>query len=215
MLDLGIRQFLDLGSGLPTVSPVHKVAQRIDPTSRVVYVDNDPIAAAHSLLVVGDDSRLGVVEADLRDVKSVLDAPDTRRVLDLSRPIGLLMVGVLHFMSDSAEVVPVMAAYHRRLVADSMLLASHATGDELKPEVVVAAVQQFANSGIQVTSRTGEEFQALLGPWRVTEDGVVETRKWRAEGLADLNHRASLGHALMAAHGCTAQNWMRTGDQRQ
>lgn len=200
MLDLGIRQFLDLGSGLPTVAPVHEVAQRIDPECRVMYVDNDPIAVAHSLLIVGDDCRLGVLEADMGDVDRVLEAPETRRVLDPRRPVGLLMVGVLHFKFDADEVVRILAAYHGRVAAGSMLLASHASGDDLGVEPTTQAEKGFAQYGIRVRSRTRDEFEALLGPWRVTDDGVVETRKWRAESLAEHNRPASLGYALMAVH---------------
>jgi O-methyltransferase involved in polyketide biosynthesis len=200
MLEQGIRQFIDLGSGLPTVAPVHEVAHRTDPECRVVYVDNDPIAVAHSLLIVGDDDRLGVVESDMGDVDRVLDAPDTRRVLDPSRPIGVLMVGVLHFKFDSDDVVRILTAYHRRVTAGSMLLASHASGDALGPDMTEQAEKGFAQYGIQVMARTREEFEALLGPWQLTDDGVVETRKWRAESLAELNRGTSLGYAMMATH---------------
>lgn len=201
MMAMGIRQFLDLGSGLPTVSPVHEVAHRIDPAARVVYVDKDPIAVAHSLLVVGDDPRLGVVEADMADVDAVLDARVTNRVLDLSRPIGLLMVGVLHFMIDAADVVPVLAAYHDNLVPGTVLLASHASGDDISARATATAEQAFASFGIRVASRTRAEFRALLGPWRITADGVVETRKWRSESPDDEHPRPSLGYGLMATHG--------------
>ena len=200
MLQLGIRQFLDLGSGLPTASPVHDIAHRVDPASRVVYVDIDPVAVFHSRLVVGDDPRLGVVEADMIEVDKVLDAPDTRRVLDLSRPVGLLMVGVLHFLPEPGEIRQAMAAYHRRLPPGTMLLASHATGDNLSPAVTAAAEQGFASFGIRVRARRRDEFRSLLGPWQLTEDGVADTTRWRADNLVELHRPGSLGYALMAAH---------------
>ena len=200
MLDLGIRQFLDLGSGLPTATPVHDIAHRADPESRVVYVDKDPVAVFHSRLVVGEDPRLGVVEADMTNVDGVLDAPETRRVLDVNRPVGLLMVGVLHFVADSDELREVIAAYHRRLAPGTVLLASHATGDDLTPDLTAAAEEGFANFGIQVRARTRDEFQNLLGPWEVTGDGVTDTTKWRADNLVELTRRGSLGYALMATH---------------
>ncbi|AHH98140.1 SAM-dependent methyltransferase [Kutzneria viridogrisea] len=201
LLDLGIRQFLDLGCGLPTVGSVHEIAHRTAPESRIVYVDRDPIAAAAcSMLTLGDD-RIGVVETDLREVDCVLKSPAVTELLDLDEPVGLLMVAVLHFLTDDAELTDTMNAYHERLAPGSWLVASHATGDSLGRTSTAAAEELFARFGVRVAARTQSEFASLVPPWQATSEGVVPTNTWRRDGQLDKLPTASLGYAVIAAHG--------------
>lgn len=197
MLDKGIDQFLDLGSGLLSFGPVHEIAHGVNPECRVVYVDNDPVVTANVELRIGDDPRIGVVHSDLRDVCQVLGHPTTRCVLDPHRPVGMFAVAVLHCIPDSAEVVRVLSRYHDQLTAGSMLAASHACGERLGEERIAAGRRILAEAGITGVSRTREEFAALLGPWRPDPDGVVAVNRWRPEcvpnPMPDLT-----GYAVMA-----------------
>ncbi|MEO7195741.1 MAG: SAM-dependent methyltransferase, partial [Pseudonocardiaceae bacterium] len=109
MVESGIRQFLDIGSGIPTVGNVHEIAQRADPACRVVYVDKEPVAVAHSELLLAGNDRVAVLQADLRDVEGILGHPRTTSVLDFDQPIGLLMLWLLHFVPDSWNPVGILA----------------------------------------------------------------------------------------------------------
>ncbi len=131
----GIDQFLDIGSGLPTVGNVHEVARRVNPRARVVYVDNDPVAVRYSrelLAEEGEGARgVAAIEADLRDPAAILDHPETRRLLDLRRPLGLLLVAVLHFVPDDAEARRALCAFREIIAPGSYVVISHATLDGL------------------------------------------------------------------------------------
>src|SRR2546423_345811 len=111
MVDSGIRQFLDIGSGIPTVGNVHEIAQRADPECRIVYVDRESVAAAHSELLLARNERAAVIQADLRDVEDIVDHAQTQRLLDFGQPVGLLMLAVLHFVPDSWDPVDIVARY--------------------------------------------------------------------------------------------------------
>ncbi|MGH3839576.1 MAG: SAM-dependent methyltransferase, partial [Pseudonocardiaceae bacterium] len=127
MVDSGIRQFLDIGSGIPTVGNVHEIAQRADPECRIVYVDKEPVAVAHSELLLAGNDRAAAIQANLRDVRGVLDHPQTQRVLDIDQPVGLLMLWLLHFVPDSWDPVGILARYRDRLAPGSYLALSHVT----------------------------------------------------------------------------------------
>lgn len=199
MVGYGVDQFLDLGAGMCSFRPVHDVVHRVNPSSRVVYVDNDPVAAAHLRLGIQGDPRVGVLDADLCDVDGVLDHPVTRSVLDLNRPVGVFTVAVLHCLTDRDRPDAVLRGYHDRLATGSMLAASHVSGDILDQAVVAAAIAVFAEAGIGIVSRTREEFVGLLGPWQPQEDGVVPIHLWRPDAGGVVEEMDSLGYALLAA----------------
>ena len=131
MLDAGIDQFVDLGSGIPTQENVHEIARRTSPDSRVVYVDHDQDAVAHSRHILSGDPLASAINADLRDPAVVLAHPEVRRLIDFSQPVGVLMVAVLHFVSDDEDPAGVVAAYAGRLAPGSYLVISHATHEPL------------------------------------------------------------------------------------
>jgi S-adenosyl methyltransferase/Domain of unknown function (DUF397) len=120
--EVGLRQLLDIGSGLPTADNVHEIAQRIDPATRVVYLDNDPIVLSHSEALLVDDKSTFVVEGDLRDPVGILAHPDMRKHLDWEQPIGLLMCGILEVAADPASV-PRARSFLRRIVTEWQLAA--------------------------------------------------------------------------------------------
>lgn len=199
MLTAGIEQFLDLGVGLGGVRHVHELAQAEQPQARVVYVDCDPVAiAALGLTVHADDLSTGVIEADLRHVDEVLDHAVTTRLLDLSRPVGVVAGSVLHCLPGAEDTAAALVGYHERLAPGSLLAASHADGTVLGRELTAAVEARFAKAGITFVHRNQRQFAALLGPWQPHPDGVVPTGLWRPDGLVLPQPESLWGNAVLA-----------------
>jgi hypothetical protein len=190
----GISQFLDLGSGIPTVGNVHEVAHEVDPQARVVYVDNDPVAVATTEQMLEDNPNATIVPADMRDADAVLNAPETRRMLDFTQPIGLMMVAVLHYVSVADDAAAIVARYTRALVPGSLLVISHTTEDP-RPEVAAAIKKIFAETSTPVTHRSREEVAELLAGLELLPPGVVWTPQWHpsddTEPLQDSPERSA------------------------
>lgn len=125
----GIRQIVDVGTGLPTEPNVHQIARAVAPETRVAYVDNDPIVSTHSRSLLDDDDHTSVVLADLRDPRAILDHPDVRRVIDFDQPVALLLVAILHFITEEEDPDAIVATLLEALPAGSYLVLSHATVD--------------------------------------------------------------------------------------
>jgi hypothetical protein len=181
----GIDQFLDIGSGIPTAGNVHEIAQSANPDARVVYVDNEPVAVAHSELLLEDTPNTAVIKADLRDPDSVLRHETTRRLLDFRRPIGLLTVAVYHFIPDSDRPAELAAAYRDALPSGSYLALSHGTEDSLG-EQIRQIMALYKNSQNPVTTRTRAEVAALFDGFELVEPGLVFTPLWRPESPEDV-----------------------------
>lgn len=179
----GIRQFLDIGCGLPTSGAVHEVAQAIDPGAHVVYADNEPVAVAHSELILEGNENATVIRADLRDPDAVLNDPRTRRLLDLGEPIALLVVAVVHFVPDSDNPARVLARYRELLAPGSFLAFSHVSGDTL-PNVAKAA-ELYRNSQNPAYLRTKAEIAAILAGFELVEPGLVFVPEWRPHAPED------------------------------
>ncbi|MBQ6639891.1 MAG: SAM-dependent methyltransferase [Saccharopolyspora sp.] len=177
--EAGIDQFLDLGSGIPTSGNTHEIAQARNPGARVVYVDNEPVAAAHTSHLLERNDRAAMVRADLRDPAAVLEAEPVRRLLDFTRPVAVLMVAVLHYIGDDEGLPDLLAAYRLRCAAGSRLVISHTTQDR-KPEVAGALRDVLARAGTEVTHRDRGAVRELFTGWRLLEPGVVWTPQWRA-----------------------------------
>ncbi|MFF8591582.1 SAM-dependent methyltransferase [Streptomyces sp. NPDC015220] len=180
----GVRQFLDIGTGLPTAENVHQIAQRIDPGSRVVYVDNDPVVLAHAraLLTSGPEGRTDYVDADLRDPARILE--QAAKTLDFDRPIALNLVAVLHFIEDEAAygiVRELLAA----LAPGSWLVLSH-LADDLNPGETVKVVESFRKSGLTFVLRSRDGVERFFTENGLTpaEPGVVPVNHWRPDGAA-------------------------------
>src|SRR5690348_11524167 len=139
LVSQGIRQFLDIGSGIPSVGNVHEIAHRYAPDARVAYVDMDPVAIIHSRHILGDDPRCAAVQADLREPEQLLADPQVGELLDFSEPIGLLLVAVLHFLPDDEGPGEIVARLRKDLVPGSHLVVSHAGWPpDTTPELVQA-----------------------------------------------------------------------------
>ena len=181
----GITQFLDLGSGIPTVGNVHEVAQEVESQSRVVYVDHDPVAVAHGTALLESNPRATAVRADLRSPQVVLDQAKATGLIDLDRPVALLLIAVVHFMQDDEEPGALIAEYMDALVPGSLLALSHARSDG-PPELVEAArVYDRAGSPGRMRLRTRSEVEALFGDLTILEPGVVGMPEWRRDLTGD------------------------------
>lgn len=181
----GIDQFLDLGSGIPTAGNVHEIAHRANPSAHVVYVDNDPVAVAHSLALLDDDPRCAVVRADLRDPAAVLAHPDAHRVLDFDRPVAILLVSVLHFLTDADDAYGVVERYRQVAVPGSMLVVTHGSSDVELHAGVGAAQELYQGTTNPWGLRTRAEIERFFGDWPLLDPGLVTAGAWRPDQPAD------------------------------
>ena len=202
MIGNGVRQFLDIGSGIPTVGNVHEIAQQTDSSCRVVYVDRDPIAVAHSELMLTDNDQAGVVEADMREPSTILEHPLTRRLLDFDEPIGLLFLLVLHWIPDSDDVPGLVTTYRSALPSGSYLAITHMTDDMQadKIDAVAGIVRENRGAG-QVHPRTRAEIAALFGDLELLPPGVVPTGTWRPGGIGDIAEDPEMNELSFAGIG--------------
>ncbi|MEV6648649.1 SAM-dependent methyltransferase [Amycolatopsis sp. NPDC051371] len=198
----GIRQFLDIGSGIPTVANVHEVAQEQDPDCRVVYVDRDPVAVAHSELMLAGNDRAAVVQADMRDPEKIFDAPPVRSLLDFEKPVGLLMLLMLHWVPDESDPLDLVARYSSALAPGSFLAITHVTGDHQGENLEDATdVIKESRSPDQVTLRTHDQVSALFAGFEIVEPGLVGCGEWRPSGPADIAGAAEMNMLVYAGIG--------------
>jgi hypothetical protein len=182
--EAGIRQFLDIGSGLPTTDNVHQVAQEITPAARVVYVDNDPLVLAHArdLLTSAPEGRTAYLPGDLRDPGAILSHPDTQAVLDFGQPIALMLVAVLHFIPDESAPAEILAALTSALPPGSYLVASHLTTQH-DPAATSAGQQTMREAGMTMQKRDSGVFASLaFAGLELVPPGVVLASEWRPSG---------------------------------
>lgn len=179
----GVTQFLDIGSGIPTFGNVHEIAQAASPEARVVYVDHDPVAVAHSQAVLAGTERTGVVAADLRKPREILSAPEVGRVLDLSRPVALLLVAVLHFVEDADDPYAAVAELRDALAPGSVLILTHASyeGIPLSEEVAGGAVGVYRDIRNPLVMRSGEQIGRFFDGFDLIEPGLVAMPDWRPD----------------------------------
>ncbi|HEY3469183.1 MAG TPA: SAM-dependent methyltransferase [Amycolatopsis sp.] len=191
----GIRQFLDIGSGMPTVGHVHEVAQAIDPASRVVYVDNEPVAVAHSEIVLQDNDNAAMVHADAEYPDDVLEHPTTERLLDFAEPVMVIMAAFVHFIPDERDPAGLIAAYTDVLALGSYLALSSGTF-EGQGEEVRRAAELYRNSGTNVVARSREELRALVKGLEILPPGIVFIPEWRPDDPAEVGEHPELASQL-------------------
>jgi S-adenosyl methyltransferase len=178
--EAGISQFLDVGTGIPTSPNVHEIAQQANPQTRIVYVDNDPIVLAHAraLLTTGPAGRAAYIDADLRDVDAILSSAELRQTLDLSQPVALLLIAVLHFIPDAEDPWGLAARLLADLPSGSYLALSHLTGDfDAAAWAGVAAV--YRRSGVTMEVRPYGAVERFFTGLDLVEPGVVSLPAWR------------------------------------
>jgi len=181
LVEAGIGQFLDIGSGMPTDANTHEVAQAITPQSRVVYVDNDPIVVSHAraLLRSSPQGRTEYVEADLRAPQDILQSPQLRATLDMGRPVGLLLLAVLHFVPDDDDPYGLVAQLAAAMPPGSYLVMSHGTYDPLPPEMIARCEEVNAVIDAPWRPRSREEFARFFDGMELVDPGIVSIGSWR------------------------------------
>ncbi|MEU0284087.1 SAM-dependent methyltransferase [Streptomyces sp. NPDC052492] len=179
----GVTQFLDIGSGIPTFGNVHEVAQEADPRARVMYVDHDPVAVAHSTVVLEGNDRAGVLAADLRKPQEILGSDEVARLIDLNRPVALLLVAILHFVEDADDPYGAVAELREALAPGSMLVLTHAAyeGIPLPPERAEGAVEVYRDMRNPLIMRTRDEIARFFEGYDMVEPGLVPMPRWRPD----------------------------------
>jgi hypothetical protein len=193
----GITQFLDLGSGIPTEGNVHQVAQVALPEARVVYVDIDPVAVQHSRDILAGNPYADVVRADLCDMAAILDDPRTKKLIDPTQPLGVLMLFILHFFPDEKDPAGIVARYRSMMAPGSHLVVSHAGYggplDETRP-----VVEHYRRTTAELTMRTPLEIEALLDGFDLVAPGTVAMPRWRPDSPVDVgDHPERFGYAAV------------------
>jgi len=182
----GIRQFLDIGSGIPTQGNVHEVAQQADPGARVVYADIDQVAIAHSKALLAGNQNATIIEGDLRDPEKILADEGTRRLIDFGQPVGLLLMVVLHFIADAEDPGRIVATLRDALAPGSYLVLGHGT-DEGNPVAVQAARTIYNRSvSTQVHVRSSAEIMRFFDGFELVDPGLVYPPLWRPDSPADV-----------------------------
>lgn len=198
LLEQGVDQFLDLGSGIPTVGNVHEIAHLHDPGARVAYVDHEPVAVAHAQALLEGSELVSIDRADIRRPDEVLNAPGVAR-LDFDRPVGVLAVAILPFVPDQQEATALTAAYRRACAPGSYLAVTHISRLAASPEQVAAAEEIMARTPTPVRWRGPEESVEFLNGYELVEPGLVPTPSWRPdrapteEDVARSNAYAAVG----------------------
>ncbi|MET8848537.1 SAM-dependent methyltransferase [Amycolatopsis sp. NPDC004625] len=198
LVDAGVRQFIDIGSGIPTVGNVHQVARDLAPDVKVAYVDNDPVAVTQSRLLLRDDPATTVIDADLRHPGAILDHQDTRALLDFEQPIALLMIAVLHFIPDRDDPAGIVAAYRDALPRGSYLALSHLTDETAPPELrqqVRTCINLYQNSASPLVARTRATLAQWLDGLDLVPPGVTVANQWKP----DSTPRSGPDHDLVIA----------------
>jgi hypothetical protein len=181
----GIDQFLDIGSGIPTVGNVHEVAQRANSDAHVVYVDIDPIAVTHSEAILQGNANVGVIHADFRQPELILQHPTVTRLLDFDRPVGVFMVALLHFLPDDDDVRRSVRTLRDVLASGSYLVMSHASNEGM-PEKTREHEDLYRRTPTPLRARSRQEIEQFFDGFEVIEPGLVFLPLWRPEGADDL-----------------------------
>ncbi|MBV9846093.1 MAG: SAM-dependent methyltransferase [Kutzneria sp.] len=201
-LSQGVRQFLDLGAGLPTMGATHQIADHAVPGCRVVYVDSDPVAICYGRLILEGNPNVACVLADITRPEQVLAHPDTLRLLDVTAPVAVIMCAVLHFVPDDTNPKRLIATYRDAVPAGSYLVLSHATPASDYSAGLGQALQVYQRTQTPGHLRTREQINALVGVFgEPVPPGVVHPPAWHPEQPSDVaDHSASLAYAAIARH---------------
>jgi hypothetical protein len=200
MAEQGVRQFIDIGSGLPTQNNTHEAVHKVAPEARVVYVDNDPMVAAHAEALLAEDGTTTVITADLRNPDALLGDPALVRLIDFAEPAGVLMTSVIHFVPDEMDPWGLVARYMTAVAPGSYLALSHATYDNMPPRAVQASLETYARSTDPVYLRPRAAVERLfeglelVEPYIGAEPAVTYAGLWGAEDPAAADSDGSRGY---------------------
>jgi len=184
-LEQGIDQFLDLGSGIPTAGNVHEIAQQTNPAARVVYVDIDPVAVAHSLAILRDNPHAAAIQADVAQPEQVLDHAEVKRLLDFRRPAAILFAAVLHFVMDDSQAYRTVRVFRDALTCGSYIAITHFTFDDAPPDTIERYEKVMANPSVS-KARTHAETAQFFDGLELVSPGLVHFPLWRPEGPDDV-----------------------------
>lgn len=201
LVSQGVRRYLDIGSGIPTVDNTHQVAHRAAPDARVVYIDNDPIAVAHSAALLRDEPNATIVEADARAYGEILANPAVKELLEPGEPVGLLLVFLLHFVLNDQLVNDMIVSLINALPTGSYVVISHGTHEDVPEEVNVQLKRLYAGTTNPVRTRTREEFARFFEGLELIDPGIVYVPCWRPEAPDDLlldRPEHAIGYAAVA-----------------
>ena len=182
LVGAGIRQFIDIGAGLPTQGNVHEVAREEAPDARVVYVDNDPIVLAHATALLNANDTVTVIQADLRRPQEILDHPELRRLIDFTEPVAILLVAVLHGVTDEEDPAGILRTLREAMAPGSHLALTHTTSDGPDPDAVAQVGRIFEQAAAPVIYRSRAQISALFDGFDLVEPGLVRGWQWRPDG---------------------------------
>jgi hypothetical protein len=204
--EAGVRQFLDIGTGIPSAGNVHEVAGQVAPDARVVYVDNDPIVHVHANALLTGSGNTSIVLADLRDPDVIVEHPKVRGLIDFTRPVALLLVAILHFITDEQDPAGIVATLRDALPGGSYLALSHGTLDFHTSDSADLAAAGYRNATAPLVLRTREQVSAFFDGFDVLEPGLVQAPLWRPDGrpprpkdLAKIGIYAGVGRKARAS----------------
>jgi hypothetical protein len=186
LAEQGIDQYLDIGSGIPTVGNVHQVAQEANPAARVVYVDIDPVAVAHSQAMLQGNPNATAIGADARQPDQILDHPEVKRLLDLSRPAAVLLAAVLHLVPDDSQAYHTVSTLRAALASGSYVAISHPSCEDVPSEFMQNINKLTARASTVYQYRGHAQIRRFFDGLELVEPGVVHTPLWRPEGPDDL-----------------------------
>lgn len=185
----GIDQFIDLGAGLPVQGNVHEIARQVSPSARVVYVDNDPIVLAYGRSLLADSPNTAVLTADMREPDKIIASPDLRALIDLSRPTAVLLVAVLHFITDAENPAGIVEAFRDVLAPGSYLVLSHLTTDGPPAAAVARTAEVYASATSPMVFRTRDQIAQFFGGFTLARPGLVRPWQWRPEPTDTIHTR--------------------------
>jgi O-methyltransferase involved in polyketide biosynthesis len=184
LAELGIAQFIELGSGLPTGDNVHAVAQRVNPDARVVYVDNDPIVLVHGRALLADTHRTVVVEGDIREPERILADRQVRGLIDVEQPVAVLLAAVLHFVTDAEDPGRTVRAFQAVMAPGSALVVSHVVddGDDMVSAATRESASVYSETTASVALRSREEVGSWFDGFSLVPPGLVDADLWQRAG---------------------------------
>jgi hypothetical protein len=181
MSEAGVKQFIDLGTGIPTSPNVHEVARDISPDARVIYVDNDPVVLVHNRALLAKQKGVVTIQQDLRQPAVVLHDPVVSGLIDFSQPVGLLFIAVLHFVGH--DLAPeIIAQYRKALPSGSFLAISAACRDGVAPQLIRDLESIYVNSNAPLVFRTRAQIEQLFEGLDLIDPGLTRVTRWRVDG---------------------------------
>jgi trans-aconitate methyltransferase len=181
LAEAGIRQFVDVGAGLPTQGNVHEIAQLVDPTSRIIYVDNDPIVLAHARALLNScaEGATDYIDADLRDPDKIFSDPGVRRLINFDEPVGLLLVAVLHFITDEEDPWGLLSRYRSYLPPGSHIAVAHATNEDRPAEAAQRMTEVYEKASAPFVFRGRKQIRSLFDGLDLLDPGLTFCPDWR------------------------------------